>query len=100
VTSLELVLEMNMRGFKFLPCDLYKSDLNACALLQVLHRHERAALALTHNVDGSRFAQSAQGRERTTSLELVLEMNMRGFKFLPCDLYKSDLKKFKMEGQP
>ena len=33
------------------------------------------------------------------SLELVLEMNMRGFKFLPCDLYKSDLKKFKMEGE-
>ena len=26
---------------------------NARALLQVLHRHERAALALTHNVDGS-----------------------------------------------
>ena len=42
---------------------------------------------------------SAKDKEAVTSLELVLEMNMRGFKFLPCDLYKSDLKKFKMEGE-
>jgi len=42
---------------------------------------------------------SAKDKKAVTSLELVLEMNMRGFKFLPCDLYKSDLKKFKMEGE-
>lgn len=42
---------------------------------------------------------TAKDKEAVTSLELVLEMNMRGFKFLPCDLYKSDLKKFRMEGE-
>ncbi len=33
------------------------------------------------------------------SSELVLEMNMRGFRFLPCDLYKSQLKEFIMEDE-
>ena len=31
-------------------------------------------------------------------LELVLEMNERGIEFLPADIYKSDVKKFKVEG--
>ena len=41
----------------------------------------------------------ATGREQqqATALELVLEMNMRGFKFLPCDLYKSDVRRFLIE---
>ncbi len=42
---------------------------------------------------------TAKDKVAMTSLELVLEMNMRGFKFLPCDLYKSDLKKFRMEDE-
>ena len=36
-------------------------------------------------------------KEQVTALELVLEMNMRGLKFLPVDLYKSDVKKFLIE---
>ena len=41
----------------------------------------------------------ATGREQqqVTAMELVLEMNMRGFKFLPCDLYKSDVRRFLIE---
>ncbi|MBQ8556826.1 MAG: PolC-type DNA polymerase III [Clostridia bacterium] len=42
---------------------------------------------------------TAKDKEAVTSLELVLEMNMRGFRFLPCDLYKSDLNKFIMEDE-
>ncbi|MDO4484237.1 MAG: PolC-type DNA polymerase III, partial [Clostridia bacterium] len=40
---------------------------------------------------------SAKDKEEMTSLELVLEMNMRGIKMLPVDLYKSDVKKFRIE---
>ena len=36
-------------------------------------------------------------KEEITALELVLEMEMRGFEFLPADLYKSDMKKFTIE---
>lgn len=42
---------------------------------------------------------TAKDNQAVTSLELVLEMNMRGFKFLPVDLYKSDLKRFTIEGE-
>ncbi len=42
---------------------------------------------------------TAKDKEQIISLELVLEMNMRGFRFLPCDLYKSDLNKFIMEDE-
>ena len=43
--------------------------------------------------------QNASAADKTaqTSLELVLEMNMRGFKFLPADLYKSHVKRFLIE---
>ncbi|MBE5769362.1 MAG: PolC-type DNA polymerase III [Clostridiales bacterium] len=40
---------------------------------------------------------SARDASVQTALELVLEMNMRGYKFLPCDLYKSDVSRFKIE---
>ena len=40
---------------------------------------------------------SAREQQQVTALELVLEMNMRGFKFLPCDLYKSDVRRFLIE---
>ena len=41
----------------------------------------------------------ATGKEQqqATCLELVLEMRMRGIRFLPVDLYKSDVKKFLLE---
>ena len=40
---------------------------------------------------------SAKDKDTQTALELVLEMNMRGIKFLPVDLYKSDVSKFRIE---
>ena len=40
---------------------------------------------------------SQREKEQVTALELVLEMNMRGLKFLPVDLYRSDVKKFRIE---
>ena len=43
-------------------------------------------------------ATGADG-DALTSLELVLEMIMRGFKFLPADLYKSHVTRFQMEGE-
>ncbi len=42
---------------------------------------------------------TAKDKEAVTSYELVLEMNMRGFRFLPCDLYKSTLNTFIMEDE-
>ena len=41
---------------------------------------------------------TAKEQDEKTALKLVLEMNQRGFKFLPADLYKSDVKDFKIEG--
>ena len=35
--------------------------------------------------------------QQITALELVLEMNMRGIRFLPADLYKSDASRFLIE---
>ena len=43
-------------------------------------------------------ATAADG-DAVTSLELVLEMNMRGFRFLPADLYKSHVTRFQMEDE-
>ena len=40
---------------------------------------------------------TARDKDTATCLELVLEMNLRGIRFLPVDLYKSDVKKFRIE---
>jgi len=40
---------------------------------------------------------SAHDKTIATCLELVLEMNLRGIRFLPVDLYRSDVRKFLME---
>ncbi len=40
---------------------------------------------------------TANDKKIATCLELVLEMNCRGISFLPVDLYKSDVKTFRME---
>ena len=40
---------------------------------------------------------SAKDKDIATCLELVLEMNMRGIRFLPVDLYRSDVSSFLME---
>ena len=40
---------------------------------------------------------TAKDKEIATCLELVLEMNMRGIRFLPVDLYRSDVSRFRIE---
>lgn len=40
---------------------------------------------------------TARDKEQATSLELVLEMNMRGIHLLPVDLYRSEVKRFVIE---
>jgi len=40
---------------------------------------------------------TARDKDTATCLELVLEMNMRGIRFLPVDLYRSDVRKFRIE---
>ncbi|MBQ3705070.1 MAG: PolC-type DNA polymerase III [Clostridia bacterium] len=40
---------------------------------------------------------TAKDKETATCLELILEMNMRGIRFLPVDLYRSDVSRFRME---
>ena len=40
---------------------------------------------------------TARDKETATCLELVLEMNMRGIRFLPVDLYRSDVRRFRIE---
>ncbi len=40
---------------------------------------------------------SARDKEIATCLELVLEMNMRGIRFLPVDLYRSEVNRFTIE---
>ena len=54
----------------------------------------RARIREIRNMD----KPSAKDKEQQTSLELVLEMNMRGIRFLPVDLYKSDISHFRIEG--
>ena len=40
---------------------------------------------------------SAKDKETATCLELVLEMTMRGIRFLPVDLYRSEVNRFVIE---
>ncbi len=40
---------------------------------------------------------TARDKDIMTCLELVLEMNMRGIRFLPVDLYRSDVRRFLIE---
>lgn len=40
---------------------------------------------------------TAKDKQEIVAWELVLEMQMRGIQFLPCDLYKSDVKRFLIE---
>ena len=40
---------------------------------------------------------TARDKDIATCLELVLEMNLRGIRFLPVDLYRSDVRRFLIE---
>ena len=40
---------------------------------------------------------TARDKDTVTCLELVLEMNLRGIRFLPVDLYRSDVRRFLIE---
>ena len=42
---------------------------------------------------------TAKDKDAQSALEMVLEFLMRGFTFLPADLYKSDVKDFVMESE-
>ncbi len=42
--------------------------------------------------------QTGKDKDEIVALEVVLEMNARGFSFLPVDLYKSEVKEFVIEG--
>lgn len=42
--------------------------------------------------------QKGKEKDEIIALEVVLEMNARGYQFLPVDLYKSDVDKFVIEG--
>ncbi len=42
---------------------------------------------------------SAKEENEITAMEMVLEMMARGFRFLPADLYKSDVVRFIPEGE-
>ncbi len=53
----------------------------------------RARLQMIRDMD----KPTAKDKETATCLELVLEMNCRGIKFLRVDLYKSDINRFRME---
>ena len=53
----------------------------------------RAKIREIKNMDNA----TAKDKDAQTALELVLEMNMRGIRFLPVDLYKSDARKFLIE---
>ena len=40
---------------------------------------------------------TAKDKDAATCLELILEMNLRGIRFLPVDLYRSDVRRFLIE---
>ena len=53
----------------------------------------RARIREIRNMD----KPGAREKEIATCLELVLEMNMRGIRFLPVDLYRSEVNSFRIE---
>ena len=83
VTSLELVLEMNMRGFKFLPCDLYKSHVSRfliedgalrCPFTSLGGLGESAAIAIVRERDKAPFLSIEDMKERTKVSSAVIEL--------------------------
>ena len=83
VTSLELVLEMNMRGFKFLPCDLYKSHVSRfliedgalrCPFTSLGGLGESAAIAIVRERDKAPFLSIEDMKDRTKVSSAVIEL--------------------------
>jgi DNA polymerase III subunit alpha, Gram-positive type len=70
------------------------SGFDACAMLMPV-----PVLRDTLKEYHAKDAQKLTGKEKDeiTVLEMILEMNVRGFSFLPIDLYRSDLNKFIVE---
>ena len=56
-----------------------------------------AIRALQKGSQGQTGAEKKRGRELITILELVYEMNLRGIRLLPVDIYRSDATKFLIE---
>jgi len=83
VTSLELVLEMNMRGFQFLPADLYKSQVSRfliegnglrCPFSSLAGLGESAAAAIVRERDKAAFLSVEDLKERTKISSAVVEL--------------------------
>ena len=65
---------------------------------------DAAAMILTPETARKRISEirnmdkpTARDKDTVTCLELVLEMNLRGIRFLPVDLYRSDVRRFLIE---
>ena len=63
----------------------------------MLHGEDRVK-AKMREIDSLGNAAAQKDKNMYPILELVLEMNERGIKFLPVDIYKSDVNKFLLEG--
>ena len=83
VTSLELVLEMNMRGLKFLPADLYKSHVSRfqiedgalrCPFTSLAGLGESAAEAIVRERAKAEFLSVEDLKERTKISSAVIEL--------------------------
>lgn len=68
---------------------------DGCTMVGSLE-HIRNKMREINELDQNKQA-TQRDKEAMTALEMVQEMMARGFEFLPCDLYKSDVKNFLME---
>ena len=82
-TCLELVLEMNLRGIRFLPVDLYRSDVRRfliedgnirCPFISLPGLGESAAAQITEARKGGRFMSVEDLRTRGKAGSAVIDM--------------------------
>ncbi len=59
---------------------------------------EETAKKAIHDINEKGMEATTKEKNKLTVLEIVIEFYARGFYFLPIDLYKSDAKKFIIEG--
>ena len=76
----------SIRGYAFNALTMLKEPERIREDLNALKRLEQQSL-------------SEKNKDEIVTLESIYEMALRGFSFLPVDLYKSDVKKFLIEGE-